>query len=83
MRIRMIQKDLMQNKAVAIAIMAFIAIAATLLSMVAILGTNLFGAIDRLMIEAKTPHFMQMHSGDLDFTRLEDFVIRTEDVEAF
>lgn len=38
----MLQKDLMQNKAVAIAIMAFIAIAAKLLSMVAILGTNLF-----------------------------------------
>lgn len=83
MRIRMIQKDLMRNKAVAIAMIAFIAIAAALLSMVAILGTNLFGAIDRLMIEAKTPHFMQMHSGDLDFTRLESFAIDTEDVDAF
>lgn len=63
--------------------MAFIAIAAALLSMVAIPGTNLFGAIDRLMIEVKTPHFMQMHSDDLDFTRLKDFAIDTEDVEAF
>lgn len=83
MRIRMIQKDLMRNKAVAIAMIAFIAIAAALLSMVAILGTNLFGAIDRLMIEAKTPHFMQMHNGGLDFTQLERFAVDTEGVEAF
>lgn len=83
MKIRMVQKDLMRNKAVSITIIAFIAIAAALLSIVAILGTNLFGAIDRLMIDAKTPHFMQMHSSNLDFAQLERFASVTENVEAF
>lgn len=83
MKFRMIQKDLLRNKAVAIATIGFIAIAAALLSVVAILGTTLFGAIDRLMIEAKTPHFMQMHNGDLDLAQLERFAATSEDVEAF
>lgn len=83
MNTKMIYRDLMRNKAVTISIIAFITIAATLLSMAAILGTNLFGAIDRLMQDAKTPHFMQMHSGDLDLEQLENFAMNTEDVAQF
>ena len=44
-----------------------------LMSLASSLGVNLFGAIDRLMQDAETPHFMQMHSGALDMSKLKIF----------
>ena len=54
--------------------MMFVAAAAMLVSLAAILVVNLSGAIDTLMKQAKTPHFMQMHSDEMDSTRLATFV---------
>ena len=61
----------------------FIAAAAMLMSLAAILAVNLFGTVDQLMEEAKTPHFMQMHSGELDQTALEVFASDNDDVTDF
>lgn len=70
---RIIWRDLMRNRAVWFAMVLFIAAASALLSLAAILAVNLSGTIERLMLDAKTPHFMQMHSGELDISRLEAF----------
>lgn len=83
MRSRLIVKDLMRNKVVSLTILFFIAITALLLSLVSTLSVNLFGSIDALIQQAKTPHFMQMHSGAYDKDMLNEFVTHTEDVEAF
>ena len=71
---RTIRNDILRNKAITLTIMIFVAAAAMLVSLAAILVVNLSGAIDTLMTRAKTPHFMQMHSGEMDSARLAAFV---------
>ena len=71
---RTIRNDILRNKAITLTIMIFVAAAAMLVSLAAVLVVNLSGAIDTLMTRAKTPHFMQMHSGEIDTTRLAAFV---------
>ncbi len=61
----------------------FIMIAALLISSTSVLVVSLSGAMDSLMQAAKTPHFMQMHAGALDFSRLEDFVQNDDNIEAY
>lgn len=80
---RMIWRNFTRNKAVSLTTAVFIAAAAMLMSLAAILAVNLFGTVDQLMEEAKTPHFMQMHSGELDQTALEVFASDNDDVTDF
>ena len=80
---KIIQRDIAGNKAVSFLTVLFITAAAMLLSLAGILVTNLFGSIDRLMADAKTPHFMQMHTGDVDFEELEAFAEGNSAVEDF
>lgn len=80
---KMIAKDLVKNKAVSLITILFISVAAMLLSFAAILAVNLFGAVDKLMADAKTPHFMQMHTGELDRAGLESFAGNNSNVEDY
>lgn len=80
---RLIRKDLARNHAVSLVIVLFITAASALLSLAATLFVNLSGAVDQLMQDAKTPHFMQMHSGEIEMSGLEAFVRETSDVEDF
>jgi putative ABC transport system permease protein len=80
---RIIRNDVVRNKAVTLTTAFFITAAAMLVSLAAILTVNLTGAIDALMTRAKTPHFMQMHSGDLDMARLRAFAEQNGNVEQF
>jgi putative ABC transport system permease protein len=63
--------------------MTFVAAAAMLVSLAAVLIINLFGAMDTLMTQAKTPHFMQMHWGDIDNERLAAFAKNNSNVKEF
>lgn len=65
---RLIRKDLARNRAVSLVIVLFITAASALLSLAATLFVNLSGAVDQLMQDAKTPHFMQMHSGEIEMS---------------
>ena len=71
---RAIRNDILRNKVITLTIMIFVAAAAMLVSLAAILVVNLSGAIDTLMTRAETPHFMQMHSGEMDSAQLAAFV---------
>ena len=77
---RTIRNDILKNKAITLTIMIFVAAAALLVSLAAILVVNLSGAIDTLMTRAETPHFMQMHSGEIDSARLAAFVEQNDAV---
>jgi putative ABC transport system permease protein len=82
MYFRTIRNDILRNKAISFTIMVFVAVAAMLLSLAAILVVNLSGAMDNLMTQARTPHFLQMHSGVIEESRLEAFAeARTDVVE--
>ena len=80
---RTIRNDIQRNKAITLAIVVFVAAAAMLVSLAAILVVNLSGAIDALMVRSKTPHFMQMHAGELNMERLADFVDQRSEVEDY
>ena len=77
---RTIRNDILRNKAITLTIMIFVAASAMLVSLAAILVVNLSGAIDTLMNQAKTPHLMQMHSGEIDFAQLAAFVEQHSEV---
>ncbi len=79
---RMIINDIKANKLVSAATCIFMAVTAMLLGLSILLYASLADSIDSLMTEAKTPDFLQMHTGELDMDRLNDFTHQREDVEA-
>ncbi|WP_046173547.1 ABC transporter permease [Domibacillus indicus] len=80
---RIIRNDMLKSKLITLTTMMFVAVAAMLVSLSAILVVNLSGSINMLMDQAKTPHFMQMHSGDIDAGRLADFAEQNSHVDEF
>ena len=65
--------DIKANKGITATITAFIIVASMLISVAFMVTVTLFGAINNSMLIAKTPHFLQMHSGDIDKVRLNQF----------
>jgi putative ABC transport system permease protein len=80
MYFRTILNDILKSKAITLITVVFVAAAAMLVSLAAILVINLSGAIDTLMTKAMTPHFMQMHSGEIDLVYLETFAEQNNDI---
>ncbi|MBA3890478.1 MAG: FtsX-like permease family protein [Gemmatimonadaceae bacterium] len=80
---RAVRNDVLRSKAITLITTLFVAAATMLVALAAVLVVNLAGAIDTMMTRAKTPHFMQMHAGDLDRARLAAFVRQNEDVAEF
>jgi putative ABC transport system permease protein len=80
MYFRAIRNDILRNKAITLTTTLFVAAAAMLVCLAAVLMVNLSGAIETLMTRAKTPHFMQMHSGELDVPRLAAFVEQRSEI---
>jgi len=83
MYFRIIRNDILKSKVITLTTMIFVAAAAMLVSLAAILMVNLSGALDTLMAKAKTPHFMQMHSGEIDTARLTSFAQQNSNVDEF
>jgi putative ABC transport system permease protein len=80
---RIISNDILKSKVITLTTMIFVAAAAMLVSLAAILVINLSSALDTLMTQAKTPHFMQMHSGEIDTVRLTSFAEQNNNVDEF
>lgn len=83
MYFRIIGNDILKNKVITLITILFVAAAAMLVSLAAILTINLSGALDTLMTKAKTPHFLQMHSGEIDRARLTSFAEQHSNVDEF
>ena len=79
---RLIMNDLKANKLVSAATCIFMAVTAMLLGLSILLFGSLSDSIDSLMKEAKTPDFLQMHTGDMDRSALDDFARQRDDIEA-
>jgi len=80
---KIIRNDIAKSKLISLTTMIFVAVAAMLVALSAILVVNLSSGLDTLMKQAKTPHFMQMHIGDIDTTRLQEFATKNSNVEDF
>lgn len=80
---KIIKNDLRKNKLITVTITTFILVAAILTSLAASLTVNLSGAIDNMLLSAKSLHFMQMHTGNVDMEQLQTFADRNESVEEY
>jgi putative ABC transport system permease protein len=83
MYFRILRNDFLRSRAISLATTMFVAAAAMLVALAAVLVINLSGAVDTLMTQAKTPHFLQVHSGDPELTRLAAFAEQNEAVADF
>ncbi len=80
---KLIKNDVRKSKLITATVTTFILIAATLTALAASLAVNLFGAINNMMLTAKTVDFMQMHAGDVDMGQLSNFAGNNDDVEDY
>lgn len=78
---RLIINDFKANIIITISTSAFMAVTAMLLGLAILLFARLYTSIDSLMKKAETPSFLQMHTGDLDEEKLNDFTRARSDVE--
>lgn len=71
---KIIKNDVGESKLITIITTLFITVAALLVALATILSVNLAGSIDTLMEKSQSPHYMQMHTGEVDRERLAKFV---------
>lgn len=83
MYFRIIRNDMSTSKWITLITMMFVAAAAMLVSLAAILFVHLSGSLNELMATAKTPHFLQMHAGEVHSERLQAFAEQHQDVDEY
>ncbi len=76
MLFKILKKDFQRNKAIIIALFIFIMVSSLLVSSGSRVIIELFGSIDNLFEKANAPHFVQMHSGEIDESVIDTFVSR-------
>ncbi len=80
---KLIMNDIKKNKLITITITVFILLSAMLTSLAAILSVSLATSIEGMMRNAKTPHFLQMHTGEINMRQLLDFASEQKDIADF
>lgn len=80
---RLIFNDLKKSKSSSLIIFFFIFLASLLSSVVSFTSIRLIDSINNLTLTTKAPHFVQMHQGDLDIKKIEDFARDNPKVESF
>ena len=78
---RLIVNDFKSNKLITISTCVFMTVTSLLLGLAIFLFASLAFSIDSLMTKAETPHFLQMHTGELNESRIDEFVQSRNDVE--
>ncbi|WP_368756982.1 ABC transporter permease [Enterococcus avium] len=80
---KIVKNDIRESKLITATTTMFITVAAILVALAMILSVNLSGSIDTLMEKTQSPHYMQMHTGSLDKSRLAKFVKDNGNVSAY
>ncbi len=70
MKRQMIRNSLSKNRLVSAFMAGFLALASALFGAALVLALGVAGSVEGFMERAHTPHFMQMHQGELDYERL-------------
>ena len=78
---KLIRNDMKKSKLITVTITGFIMMAALFTSLAGSLLVNMLGAIDNLVLDTAAPHYVQMHTGEIDLARLEQFAADCQDVE--
>lgn len=80
---KIVRNDMANSKLITGMTMLFVAVAALLVTLSAVLIVHLTSAIDTLMKQAETSHFLQMHAGEIDQVRLTEFAEQNKYVDEF
>jgi len=78
---KLIINDIKSNKLVTISTAVFMAGTATMLGLSVFLFATLVSSIDSLMTKAETPHFLQMHTGEISEEEINAFVAERPEVD--
>ncbi len=80
---KLLVNSLKSNKLVTVLTVIFMAMSAMLIGLCVLLFSSLTCSIDRLMSQAQTPDFLQMHTGKLDETELFNFSEKNSAVQKY
>ncbi|MED4699731.1 ABC transporter permease [Lysinibacillus capsici] len=80
---KIVRNDMANSKLITGMTMLFVAVAALLVTLSAVLIVHLTSAIDTLMKQAETSHFLQMHAGEIDQVRLTEFAEQNKYVDEY
>ena len=80
---RLMINDFKGNKLITVFTCIFMAVTAMLLGLSIYLFASLAASIDTLMTKAETPHFLQMHTGELNESEIENFTESRSDVDKY
>jgi len=75
-----VKNDLKRNKVINLALFLFMAFSACLVVLSAIMAVQTVTSISELYKTAQPPHFMQMHKGDLNQEKIDEFMSDDEGV---
>ncbi len=70
---QMIRRDLLRDRGASTALLAVVMLSALLMASGTIVVERLAGASTQLFAQTRPPHFLQMHTGEVDRAALEDF----------
>ncbi|WP_445480277.1 ABC transporter permease [Lysinibacillus irui] len=80
---KIVRNDMANSKLITGMTTLFVAVAALLVTLSAVLIVYLTSAIDTLMKQAETSHFLQMHEGEINQERLTKFAEQNQYVDEF
>ena len=78
---RLLWNDIKNHKLLSLSTVLFMAASTLLISLSAVLFTGLLGSVDGLMERALTPDYLQMHAGEMQVEKIEEFAIGQDSVE--
>ena len=83
MYFKLIANDIKNSRLISTTVVVFIFAASMLMAAAAGIGVRLASSIENLFDQAKTPHYMQMHAGEIDRFRLGRFVQDHPEIEEY
>ncbi|QNO14301.1 ABC transporter permease [Alkalicella caledoniensis] len=69
-----VKNDFKRNKVINLALLLFMMFSAGLAVLSVIMGVQTFTSISRLYEKAQPPHFLQMHKGEIDQEKIDEFM---------
>lgn len=82
MLFKLLKKDLIKNKTITITLFLFIALSSLLIASGSSMIVELTNSLTTLFTKAKTPHFVQMHSGEVNRADIDRFAATNSLVES-
>jgi putative ABC transport system permease protein len=73
MTLRILKKDISRNKVITSTLFLFILLAAMLVALAVNIIITLLASMDILFTRSRAPHYMQMHSGEINQSEIDDF----------